>query len=261
MLIANGVANWIKILIGCLLCSQLTAKSLVTQPDKLTPPALPKISIVIDDLGNNSIIGKKIAQLPATLTLSILPHTPHAHTISALGMENGHEIIMHLPMESHTRPELLGKGALFSAMQQAEFEEMILKDAATIPNIIGFNNHMGSLLTQNTEKMNWLMGVALKQNWFFLDSKTSRTSIAQQTASNLGLPSVSRDIFLDHHTEKQHLEKILKRQLKRSLKIADQRGYVVIICHPYPQTYEFLLEQIPQLLENYHLVGISQLVN
>jgi polysaccharide deacetylase 2 family uncharacterized protein YibQ len=220
----------------------------------------PKISIVVDDLGDNSIIAKQIANLPAILTLAILPHTPHARKISEAGAQHGHEVIMHLPMEALSRPDLLGPGALFEVMEADEFEETLLNDALTVPGLVGFNNHMGSLLTQNTEKMTLLMKLAKKNNWYFLDSKTSQSSVAQTMAEQINLPTIGRDIFLDHHDEKSELPDILHAQFEKVKRIARKRGHVVAICHPYKETYQFLLDNLSEIQQEFELVKLSDLM-
>ncbi|TQV89208.1 divergent polysaccharide deacetylase family protein [Aliikangiella coralliicola] len=223
----------------------------------------PKISIVVDDLGDNSVIARQMVALPATLTMAILPHTPHAKKISELANQRGHEVIMHLPMEAETRPDLLGPGALFSNMAVSEFKNTFLTNAGSIPNLVGFNNHMGSLLTQDPEKMAWLMILAKQKNWYFLDSKTSEASIAENVAEKLGLPTIGRDIFLDHHTNEkgEELTNILKDRLERAKRIAQFRGKVVIICHPYPETLAFLQQVLPSLVNEFELTSVSRLLN
>lgn len=217
----------------------------------------PKISIVIDDLGDNSIIAKKMLSLPVRFTAAILPHTPHAKMIAQFAAAQGHQVIMHLPMESFTRTDLLGPGALFADMPKDELQGTLLKSAASVPNLIGFNNHMGSLLTQDYEKMHWVMQSAKQQGWFFLDSKTSVTSVAQNAAKDLGVANIGRDLFLDHQGDSPSLAK----QFKRMKKIAIKRGHVVVICHPYPATYQFLAEHIEALSTDFELVGLATLVN
>lgn len=237
------------------------AKAVADKPeiDKIKP-VKPKISIVVDDLGDNSIIAGQMASLPATLTLAILPHTPFATKISQIALEHGHEVIMHLPMEALSRPDLLGPGALFSNMQQRLFLDTFLKSAESIPNLVGFNNHMGSLLTQNNEKMSWLMNAARQKQWYFLDSRTSKSSVAQTVAENIGLSTIGRDIFLDHHSDTEQLPKIMLSRLEQSKKIALLRGHVVIICHPYSETFEFLAQHLPELSEEFELVKLSELL-
>ena len=214
------------------------------------------ISIVIDDLGDNSIIAKKLFTLPGTVTVAILPHTPHAKLISKLATERGHDIIMHLPMEAFTRPDLLGPGALMSSMDEQDFDTVFRNNLKSIPNVIGFNNHMGSLLTEDPQKMSWLMSMAKSRSIFFLDSRTSESSIAENIANQLGVPTIGRDIFLDHRRKHNSLEK----QLERAKFIARKVGQVVLICHPYPETVDFLIANLGELEKEFKLVGISQLV-
>lgn len=221
----------------------------------------PKISIVIDDLGDNSVIARQMTELPANLTMAILPKTPHAKTISKWAAENGHEVIMHLPMEAISRPDLLGPGALFSDMSKSELTTTIMENAQSIPNLVGLNNHMGSRLTQDEEKMAWVMSLAKSQNWYFLDSKTSESSVAEDVARTEGIPSLGRDIFLDHHlgADKENLSAIIENRMKRALRIAKKSGQVVIICHPYPETLAFLKSKLPTLVEEFEFVKASQL--
>lgn len=255
-----------RILFVLLLCFSLNVFTAVPPLDKnFTTEELvsikPKISIVVDDLGDNSIIAKQIATLPAALTLAILPHTPFAQSISELASKHGHEVIMHIPMEALSRPDLLGPGALFEGMEQQQFEQTFLSSAQTVPNLVGFNNHMGSLLTQSPQKMRWLMNLAQQKHWYFLDSKTSESSIAQQTAEKFGLANIGRDIFLDHHNEKSELPLILQKQFEKLKRIAKSKGHVVAICHPYQETFNFLAKNLPELEKEFEVVHLSELLN
>ena len=216
----------------------------------------PKISIVIDDLGDNSIIAKQMLSLPAKMTAAILPQTPHAKLISEFATLNGHDVIMHLPMEAFTRPDLLGSNALLSSMDKETFTDVLDQNIASIPNIIGFNNHMGSLLTEDEEKMQWLMQEAKSKAFLFLDSKTTKNSVAENIAYETGVPTIGRDIFLDH----KGVDISISEQFKKAKKIAFEEGKVVIICHPYPETLDFLKKQLINIEFEFELVGLGELM-
>ena len=220
------------------------------------PGAKPKIALVIDDLGDNSVIADSLLNLPAVLTVAVLPHTPQASKILNLAARNGHEIIMHLPMEAHSRPDLLGPGALMASMDKTRLLATFSEDTESMPQIVGFNNHMGSLLTEDNEKMAWLMREAKAKGLYFLDSKTSQTSVAQQVAQQFGVATIGRDVFLDHQGQNTNIA----TQLEVAKRIAARNGRVVIICHPYPHTLDFLRAQIDQLSKEYELVHLSQLL-
>ncbi len=255
MIIKLFLRHWFVLLLvaGLFFAHDVTAHSIEKSQTSLRP----KISIVVDDLGDNSIIAKKMLSLPGKLTAAILPNTPHAKSISHFANSQGHDIIMHLPMEAFTRPDLLGPGALFANMDKSTFSSTFNLDAASIPHIIGFNNHMGSLLTENKEKMRWLMDQAKSNHLFFLDSKTSEDSIAEYIALKKGVPTISRDVFLDHNKQ----EDALLRQFNLSKTIAKRKGRVVIICHPYPETLAFLQSHLDSLNEEFELVGLSELLS
>ncbi|WP_185964585.1 divergent polysaccharide deacetylase family protein [Aliikangiella marina] len=238
---------------------QSIAKSLDATAKAQTKP---KLSIVIDDLGDNSVIARQLLSLSGEFTAAILPHTPHAKPIAEFARANGHEVIMHLPMEATTRPDLLGPGALFADMEKQQLLDTFLDSASSIPNIVGFNNHMGSLLTVDEERMRWVMESAKQNGWYFLDSKTTVSSVAQDVASDIGLPTIGRDVFLDHHSlgQKDNLSELIEQRMTQAMRIAKRRGEVVVICHPYPETLAFLREQMPLFKEKFRFVRLSKLI-
>lgn len=242
--------------IGLVITICFSCSSVASSLDRINLNHKAKISIVIDDLGDNSIIARKMLSLPATMTAAILPHTPHAKLISEFAAANGHDIIMHLPMEATSRPDLLGPGALFANMDKETFLDTFSHSASSIPNLIGFNNHMGSLLTKDREKMQWLMTEAKNQSYFFLDSKTTGSSVAESVADSFGVPAISRDIFLDHRSKNTSIQ----GQFTRVKQIAARTGQVVVICHPYPETLAFLEENLEVIQQEFELVGLSSLV-
>jgi uncharacterized protein len=221
-----------------------------------------KISIVIDDLGDNSVIARQMLSVSEQMTAAILPHTPHAKLIAEFATANGHEVIMHLPMEALSRPDLLGPGALLASMGKPDLQKTVMSSASSVPFMVGFNNHMGSLLTQDEEKMTWVMESAKQMGWYFLDSKTSESSVAQDIAGQLGIPAIGRDIFLDHHNgqEQLNLTNLISQRFEQAKKIARLRGHVVIICHPYPETLMFLQQHLPTLDSEYQMVSLSHLL-
>jgi len=76
----------------------------------------------------------------------------------------------------------------------------------------------------------------------------------------MDLPTIGRDVFLDHHGEKSELPMILQKQFEVLKKIARKRGHVVAICHPYKETYRFLLKNIPTMQDEFELVKLSDLM-
>ncbi len=203
----------------------------------------PEIAIIIDDLGTNWPKAEKVLELPKEVTASILPFTPHAKKIAKRAAEQGRSIMLHVPMEAHERNELLGPGALRSSMAGWQLLTQLRKDIVSLPNVVGVNNHMGSRLTQETGNMRWVMALLKWQGLYFIDSRTTVETVAQQVAGSMGVATSGRDIFLDHHIS----EKAIDKQFERLLAFARKNGSAIAIGHPHSETIRVLKKRLPQL--------------
>ncbi|MCD8523460.1 MAG: divergent polysaccharide deacetylase family protein [Saccharospirillaceae bacterium] len=210
--------------------------------------------LIIDDIGNNQRAGKRVIALPGPLNLAFLPHTPYSALLAEEAFQAGHGVMLHAPM-ANEQGARLGPGALVSGMDQASLQQTLSDSLAAIPHVQGMNNHMGSLLTQQADAMNWVMQVARQQGLFFVDSLTSPKSVALEQARAAGIPALERDVFLDNDTHPA----ALKRQFEQALQLAKQRGYAVLIGHPYPETLAFLAQELPALhAQNVRLTRVDQ---
>jgi len=215
------------------------------------------ITIIIDDLGINRAMSQRALSLSGDLTYAILPHSPHGRELAQLAHEQNKEVILHLPMEPiDQRP--VDKGALTAQQTQQEFLHTLRDDLQRIPHIQGVNNHMGSLLTQNPKKMQWLMQeLAQHQQLYFIDSRTTPKSVGYRQAMKQGLPSLRRNIFLDNDNDIA----AINRQFIKLLNIARRYGSAVAIGHPYPETLTYLENMLPALpLLGIKLLPASQLI-
>lgn len=217
---------------GLMLSVGVMADSIVT----------PTIAIIIDDLGHHYQNGADVAELPYPLTLSILPGRKHSQRLADLGAEYGKEIMLHVPMEN-IRGIALGKGALVSDMDELSFKASLLKSLASVPHVVGVNNHMGSLLTQQDLPMQWVMEALQTKPLYFVDSRTSASSVAVKHARQLGIPHMSRDIFLDHEQTPAYV----RDQFRKLLDRASAQGTAIAIGHPHRVTIEFLRQALPKL--------------
>ncbi len=199
------------------------------------------ISLIIDDMGYRYQSGKRAINLPANITYSFLPYAPHARKLANLANKKQKELMLHIPMEA-TNGKKLGPGGLTTAMPQAIFELELEHNLLAIPYIKGVNNHMGSLLTQQLEQMTWLMEILATKQMYFVDSRTSGKSQALNVARQYGLPSETRDIFVDHDLS----EKAIQRQLARAISAAKRNGSAVVIAHPFPETMHALEQWLPE---------------
>jgi polysaccharide deacetylase 2 family uncharacterized protein YibQ len=238
----------------------LAAKSLPLSLAKTVNAKVPlfdsKIAIIIDDIGYNYAQGLEAIALPGAITYAIIPHSPKASFFAAEARKHQKEIMLHAPMSNvHNIP--LGENGLSETMNEVHFKQALNSSLDSLPGVSGVNNHMGSLLTQKSLPMEWVMHALKQRQLYFIDSRTTSNSVAWSVAQNLHIPSLKRDIFLDNIPTAESIDK----QFKQLIALAKRRGYAVAIAHPYPETIRYLQQHLPILAQqNINLVFVSALV-
>jgi polysaccharide deacetylase 2 family uncharacterized protein YibQ len=221
--------------------------------------ALPRIAIIIDDLGYQLEAGHRSINLPGPVACAILPSTPRATTLAEAAFANGKEVLLHLPLEPVSKETLSDPGSIMLDMSREKFATTFSADLESVPHAIGVNSHRGSMLTRHPGHMSWLMEeLRAHGDLIFIDSYTTHKSVALQLAHESGVPAVKRDVFLDADRSPD----TVRREFRRLKGLARKNGAAVGIGHPYPATLAFLEREIPGLVdEGIELVTISELVS
>ena len=218
-----------------------------------------RIAIIIDDLGYELAVGRRVVDLPGPVACAVLPETPRAKTVAEHAFENGKEVLLHLPLQSTKETASNDPGGLLLDMTRGQFAATFESNLLSVPHVIGINSHRGSLLTRHPGHMSWLMEeISARGNLFFVDSYTTHESVALDVARETGVAAVRRDVFLDPNPEAE----TVAREFERLKSLALQRGLAVGIGHPYPATLALLERELPKLIdEHIELISISELVS
>ncbi|MEM6998355.1 MAG: divergent polysaccharide deacetylase family protein [Pseudomonadota bacterium] len=211
----------------------------------------PTISIIIDDIGYKFKEDIRALALPGPVAYAILPHAPHTKKMSQIAFNKGKDILLHQPMQAEVmnKNEFLGPGALTLNMTREEFLKTLNINMQAVPNLIGINNHMGSLLTRHPGHMQWLMETMNANKQFYVDSLTSEESVAARLAKENNVPYLTRDVFLDHQLQKKYV----RQQFKELIRVAKRNGYALGIGHPHINTIEVLSD----VLQNVNKYGVK----
>lgn len=216
----------------------------------------PVITLIIDDLGYSKRNGIRAINLPGPVTLAILPHTPHSTRLAKLAYAKGKTVMLHTPM-TNVLQKSPGPGTLSPQMSKADFMREFRKSLDSMPHIEGVNNHMGSELTQNNTRMQWIMEEVSKRKLFFVDSRTTAKSVAAKEAKSAGIPTLSRDIFLDHIRTEEAVNEAFDTMVRK----AKHYGNMIAIGHPYTVTMNVLEKRLPELKkQGIDLVSVSNLL-
>lgn len=203
----------------------------------------PKVIVIIDDLGERKDMTRKFTDLPGPLTLSFLPYVSRLQPMIDKARAQSHEVMLHIPMEPVKSSIYAGPKTLTSSMSRAEIQQNLLDNLGRAHGYVGINNHMGSKVTQDSSAMDSVMRILLNKGLLFIDSRTINKSVALKYARLNGVPSETRDIFIDHHAESDFIEK----QLAKTEEIAKRKGFAIAIGHPYPETFDALTKWLPGL--------------
>lgn len=225
--------------------------------DRAAGEALPAITLIIDDMGYHDRRGKQALAMEGAVTYAFLPHTPYAYQLAEQANSAGKEVMLHLPMAAHDATPL-GPGGLTMHMTEAGFKQTLALALEALPHVAGLNNHMGSLLTRHPGAMAWLMQeLALRPGLYFIDSRTTYNSVAQQLAQEHGVPNTRRDVFLDNDRDPAEIA----RNFTLLVEQARREGAAVGIAHPYPETVAVLGRELSRLSDyGVRLISASEMV-
>ncbi|PCI56310.1 MAG: hypothetical protein COB36_05920 [Alphaproteobacteria bacterium] len=206
------------------------------------PKGAGMVVIIIDDMGI-TLRSKQVEVLPGPLTLAYLPYAKNLSERTKRAFANGHELMLHMPMEPMNGSLDGGPHVLTTDQGEAAFIETLQWGLDSFDGFVGVNNHMGSRLTKDALSMHRLMDHLKNKNLYFIDSKTIGSSVAARIARETGIPYAVRDVFLDHEIDAEFIKDALK-QLERT---ARTQGYAIAIGHPHKETIAALKEWLPTL--------------
>jgi len=219
-------------------------------------PALPRLALIIDDLGyaEPELVTRLCAQ-PIAFTVAVLPYQEHTRESAEIAHRAGKEIILHLPMQGR-EDKNPGPDALVDGLTEQELRERTRKALGEVPFIAGANNHMGSRLTADRPRMRIVLGEFKGRRLFFVDSRTTKETVAYEVAKELGLAAASRKVFLDDDKSFAEIEK----QWDRAVALARRDGEAIAIGHIYPETVEALEKLIPRSRVDVKFVRAGEVV-
>ena len=218
----------------------------------------PRIALIIDDIGFSPCRARQFLNLNIPITYSVLPRLQYSRSLASEIHHEGHEIMLHQPMEPFNPDVNPGPGALYVGDEPEKIIKIMEENISEIPFATGVNNHMGSRFTSSQKEMREALEVIKQEHLFFVDSLTTNRSTAYETARKLHMVAAYRNIFLDTRLS----ENAILCQLLRLKRRALQYGEAIGIGHPFLETARAVGRFIPTLrASNITPVHISDLLS
>lgn len=192
----------------------------------------PKLAIVIDDFGGYEQYGvETLLSADCILTCAVMPFVDNTNLNIEQLKKTNHEIILHMPMQSHVSLPETWYGPVYIASydtSQAAIEKLE-KCLNEFDDIKGFNIHIGSGVSRNKELMKTIYNFAKEHDLYFLDSRTIETTIPEQACKETNSIYLKRDVFLEADKNKSYQG--VRYRLLESAKIAKEQGCAIAIGH------------------------------
>ena len=206
-----------------------------------------QLIFVFDDGGQNLAHLESFLKLPIPITIAVLPRLVHSVESAQKIRNSGNELILHQPMQALNPKVNPGPGAITPQMSEDEIIATLFYNINEIGPIAGMNNHEGSAITADAEKMAVILKMANEEGIYFLDSRTNSETKVPYVANLMGYSYYERNIFLDNEKTNENA----LQELKKGLAIANKNGSVIMIGHIWSASFlpDFLLEVIPELQE------------
>ena len=215
-----------------------------------------RIAIIVDDMGQDMNIARKLSAIDADITFSVLPQERYTQDVARYLHKRGRQVLLHIPMEGNGKNP--GQGAIYGDTDPAQAMVILQESLELVPHAKGVNNHMGSVVTRNREIMDALFSVLKERDLFFVDSLTTNGSVCRAAAEDAALPFEVRDVFLDNEQSMDYIT----GQIDRLVNVALSTGEAIGICHPHQATYETLAREVPRLEgRGIEIVRVSKLVD
>ncbi|MDD5584256.1 MAG: divergent polysaccharide deacetylase family protein [Candidatus Omnitrophica bacterium] len=218
--------------------------------------AKPEIALIFDDLGESLKEFKNIYSLNIPVTVSVIPGLRFSNNIAYMGERSGCSVMVHLPLAPKHEERFMTKKYTFISAHQTQREagKLLHYYLNAVRPAIGANNHMGSEVTENRELMRLVLRKIKEKNFFFVDSYTSRQSVACDIAKEEGVRCAENEGFVDAISDEAWIE----TKLAYFEKLAAKKKKIIIIAHPKEVTLRTLRKKIPQMKTKIKFITIKE---
>lgn len=202
---------------------------------------------LFDDAGQNLNQLEKFLALPFPFTVAVLPRLVHSKEAAERIRKSGNELMLHQPMQAINLRVNPGEGAITPNMDEDEIRSVLFTNIYEIGPISGVNNHEGSLITSDAQKMSYVMKFLSEEGLYFLDSRTSADTKVPYVAKEMGYSYYQRNVFLDNSGKREDMI----MEIKKGLEYANKTGCAIMIGHIWSSEVlpSLLIELYPVLLE------------
>ena len=194
-------------------------------------PAPPRVAIFVSGMGLDAGATRTaIETMPAAVTLAFLPYGTSAAANVGAAKAKGHEVLLQLPMRNER-----GASPGPHSLRPDAPAEVLKGDLAWLMDRVsgydGIVNLLGAPVTADAGVMTAVLKTAGARHLFYLDDGTSRQSVAESLAPDLGVDVVKSDLVLDATADPT----VVRANLDRLVAIAKRKGRAIGMASGLPE--------------------------
>jgi polysaccharide deacetylase 2 family uncharacterized protein YibQ len=205
-------------------------------------------------------LANRITKINAPMAIAILPHQQFSKETAELVRSRGKTVFLHFPMEPLNYPITdPGMGAVLLTMPESLIAQITAQNVESLGSIIdGANNHMGSAVTQDTEKMKQILSSLRPYTNHFIDSNTSPRTVAFTVCQEEeGFKCGINRKFIDNESSQSYIA----AKIYEAAGQAENMGGLIILGHLRPDTVAVLEYVVPELQKlGYSFVTVQSLM-
>lgn len=205
-------------------------------------PNAPRIALVVSGLGiGASVTTDALRKLPGTVTLAFAPYGGDLARQVARARDNGHEVLLQIPMEPIDFPENdPGPHTLLTSIDAKDNLERLHWLMSRFQGYVGLVNFMGGRFTASEQSLAVVLREAATRGLLYLDDGSSRRSMANQIAGANNLAFAKADLVIDQVPTPSEVD----RALGRLETAARARGVAIGVAGPLPVSIDRIAQWI-----------------
>jgi hypothetical protein len=191
----------------------------------------PRTAFIVDDVGNDLLAARSLAELDTPLAFAVAPERPFAREVVTLAGLYKHEVVIDLIGRGGRPPSSDAPGLMQAGDRQAV--DAWLDDALALgPAVLGVTNHLDPDFSTDPTRMLWLIQHLKGKQLFIIDGGAVPGTVTCDVAKALTLPCLRTALTLVDTDDPQ----ALRAQLVDIPKLALAQGDVIVVAHARPTT-------------------------
>ncbi|PIR38050.1 MAG: hypothetical protein COV35_07350 [Alphaproteobacteria bacterium CG11_big_fil_rev_8_21_14_0_20_39_49] len=206
----------------------------------------PIIVVILKGLGLSASTTQSAMELPSSVNFGLSPYSATINEWAEKAKQQGREVVLHIPME--TKDYRLNDPGPYALLTQSSKEDNITRLNMLLGLIKGYEavySEKEEVFTHTLSSSKPVLQALKSKRKFLIFGGGYADFSLIQLADELEYPLLVNDFILDDDISQESINAKFKEIEEAAL----EKGYVVVMAHPYPITIRMLERWLPEAEE------------